>query len=310
MTHIRTNDNLAAPEAFASHAASPILAPVVKRPIEGVGNDGRRIPIQGLVGTCAARNGEAVPLGVVSDRYEVVQMRDLVAAAETAMRSVFTPEQIASTEIRDRASAGGAFVKREYTVKAFKEALEYGNVTSSTLNVGTSVASCLSISTGYDGGTATRLSVGTLDLICQNGMVAMRPVDLVSKRHTKSATVELFQDWLLEATPRFHEQVDELRTWADAGVTWDQMQQTIRDLPSISDRRAEQLIERARIEAAHRGLNAYALSSALTYYSSHDSDEFPVRRTGNDNVATTLEDRQTEVRRWVQSEPFQALLAA
>ena len=45
-------------------------------------------------------------------------------------------------------------------------------------------------------------------------------------------------------------------------------------------------------------------------FASHDSNEFPIRRTGNDNVATTLEDRQVEVRRWVQSEPFRALLAA
>ena len=88
------------------------------------------------------------------------------------------------------------------------------------------------------------------------------------------------------------------------------MQQTIRDLPSISDRRAEQLIERARIEAAHRGLNAYALSSALTCYSIHDSDEFPIRRTGNDNVAKSLKDRQAEVSRWVRSAPFRSLLAA
>ena len=32
-------------------------------------------------------------------------------------------------------------------------------------------------------------------------------------------------------------------------------------------------------------------------FASHDSDEFPIRRTGNDNVATALEGRQADVRR-------------
>ena len=310
LTHFPLNHNYAEPETFASHANSPILAPVVTRPIQGIGKDGRRIPIHGLVGTFAARDGEAIPLGVVSDRFEVVQMRDLCSLAEQAMRQEFTPAQIDTTKIIDSSSNRGAFVKRSYMIRAFNEALKYGNVTSSTLNVGTSVACCLSISTAFDGGSSTRLSVSTYDLICQNGMVAMRPIDFVSKKHTRSAKVAVFRKWLTDATHSFFEQVDELRTWADAGITWDEMQQTIRDLPSISDRRAEQLIERARIEAADRGLNAYALSSALTYYSSHDSDEFPIRRTGNDNVAKSLEARQAEVRRWVQSAPFRSLLAA
>ena len=67
---------------------------------------------------------------------------------------------------------------------------------------------------------------------------------------------------------------------------------------------------RAARECADRGFNVYALTSAFTYYSSHNSDEFPIRNTGNDNVATTLASRQSEVTRWVSSSPFQLLLAA
>ena len=79
---------------------------------------------------------------------------------------------------------------------------------------------------------------------------------------------------------------------------------------SSSETKADRLIYRAGQEVIYRGLNVYALTSAMTYCSSHDSEEFPVRRTGNDNVATALEMRADEVQRWISSAPFQQLLAA
>ena len=78
----------------------------------------------------------------------------------------------------------------------------------------------------------------------------------------------------------------------------------------MSDIKARRMVERTHREVFDRGMNVYALTSAMTYYSSHDSDEFPVRRTGNDNVATALEARSDEVQRWISSEPFKQLLAA
>ena len=101
-----------------------------------------------------------------------------------------------------------------------------------------------------------------------------------------------------------------MRGWAETAITWTQIEDTIRALPSMSERKAERLLDRAARECADRGFNVYALTSAFTYYSSHNSDEFPIRNTGNDNVATTLASRQSEVTRWVSSSPFQRLLAA
>ena len=310
MTFIRSNDNLPRPEIFAGSAAANILSPVVTRPIKGVGRDGQALDMPGFVGTYTVRDGQPVPLGVVSEKYEVVQMRDLTNAAERIMQDAFTPEQLSKIKVRDRSAAGGAWVQRQYVVKAFEEALEYGNQTSAGLAVGTTVAATCSITTSFDGGSSTSLDIGTIDLVCNNGMTALNAVDFFRKRHTKNATTEVFEDWLQDLGPRFSEQVETMKQWSDTGLTWTQIEETVRALPSVSDKKAEKLLERAARECADRGFNVYALTSAFTFYSSHNSEEFPVRVTGNDNVNTTLSDRQTEVSRWVRSQPFQALLAA
>lgn len=310
MSFIRGNDNLPRPQIFASHAGSAILSRVVKRPVQGVGREGQALEMPGYVGTYAVRDGQPVPLGVVSDSYQVVQMRDLCAAAERVMLDAFTPEQLASVEIRDSSAGSGAWVQRQYVVKAFEEALHYGNTTARTLEVGTTVAATCSITTSYDGGSSTQLDVGTLDLVCNNGMTALSMMDWFRKRHTKNATAEVFEDWLHDLAPRFAAQVETMKAWSATGLTWTQIEETVRALPSVSDKKAEKLLERAARECAERGFNVYALTSAFTFYSSHNSDDFPVRVTGNDNVATTLSDRQDEVSRWVRSAPFTALLAA
>ena len=310
MSFIRGNDNLPRPEIFASHAGSHVLNRVVKRPIQGISRDGLPLDMPGYVGTYANQDGQAVPLGVVSTTYEVVQMRDLCELAEAAMMNTFTPEQLNEIEIRDSSANKGAFVKREYVIKAFAEALQYGNATAQIVSLGTTVAATCAITTGYDGGTSTGIDIGTLDLVCNNGMTVLNSIDYMRRRHTSGATIGFFTKWLNDIMPKFQEQVATMRGWAETAITWTQIEDTIRALPSMSERKAERLLDRAARECADRGFNVYALTSAFTYYSSHNSDEFPIRNTGNDNVATTLASRQSEVTRWVSSSPFQRLLAA
>jgi len=310
MSFMRSNDNLPKPPSFLSHASSSILSPVVTRPVQGIGREGQALDMPGYMGTYTVRDGQPVPLGVVSDSYEVVQMRDLTDLAETAMMKALSPEHLGQVEIRDQSANNGSWVQRQYVIKAFSEALEYGNTTSSTLDIGTTVAATCSITTSFDGGTSTNLSLGSIDLVCQNGMVALNAIDFLKRRHTSGANAEFFRVWLKNLMPRFQEQVATMREWSGTSLTWSQIEDTVRALPSVSDKKAEKLLERAARECADRGFNVYALTSAFTFYSSHNSDEFPIRQTGNDNVSTTLSDRQVEVSRWVKSEPFRALLAA
>jgi hypothetical protein len=63
-------------------------------------------------------------------------------------------------------------------------------------------------------------------------------------------------------------------------------------------------------EAASRGRTVWALYSALTFYSSHNSERFGVRNSGNvDNEAVTLDQREREVSRVIGSDAWARLAA-
>ena len=295
------NDNHADP--FRAHVNSPILAPVVKRPLKGVGRNDVDLPVNGLEGTYAFRDNKPVFLGVVSENFNLVQMRDLTEAAESAIKNYFTPEQIQTTKINDVSGRDGAYVERRYTIKAISEDVAYSDI-----DVGTTIAAELRIRTGYDGDTATGCASGTVDLVCDNGMVSWKSLDAIARRHTKFAgDIGVFTPWLEGAMPGFQSKVNTMREWASATATWKQIEAAVEDLPHISERRAEQILARCATEVQNRGYNAYAVSSAFTFYSSHNSSEFPVKKTGNDNVATTLAARETEVGSWLASPAFASL---
>ena len=298
-------------DPFAQASTSSILSPVVARSLLGCDKTGNAtLPVDGFVGNYTVRDGKPVFLGVVSESYKIVQMRELVTSAETAMRNFFDAAALRTVEIKDTSAFNGAVVERRYTVKAFEEALKYGNTTAKTMKVGTTLAAEFRLRTGYDGNTRTSLASGCLDLVCTNGMVAMTDIDAFSRKHTKGATINVFEAWMKDGLKTFDANIAKMREWAQTGVKWSDVEDAVRMLPGVSERRAEKLLDRIAIEVADRGLNAYAVVSGFTYYSSHNSAEFPVRNTGNDNVATTLADREVEVQRWVNSAGFQQLLAA
>lgn len=307
MTIINAADKFFDP--FAEHAGSPILSPVVARDLKGLTVDGgATLPVHGMVGNYTVRDGKPVFLGVVSESYEIVQMRDIVRSAEDAMRQFFTPDQLRTVKVRDCAAFNGAVVERRYTVHAFEKAVTYEGRRG--LNVGTTLAAELRLRTGYDGGTKTSLATGTLDLVCTNGMVAMKATDAIAKKHTRNNTIDVFKVWLTDAVPQFEASLEEARRLAQTELRWSDVEEVIPQLPGMSERRAQQMLARIQTEVRDRGLNAYAVLSGFTYYSSHNSDEFPVRNTGNDNVLTALSDREAEVRKWTASPVFQQLLAA
>ena len=69
------------------------------------------------------------------------------------------------------------------------------------------------------------------------------------------------------------------------------------------------MFSRFGVEVSHRGQNVFSLLSAMTYYSSHNSDEFPTRGREGTEVQT-LHGREAEVQRIIGSPQFRALLEA
>ena len=85
----------------------------------------------------------------------------------------------------------------------------------------------------------------------------------------------------------------------------------IEAFPGMSERVQKSMKDQYLTEVRTRGSNVWALASALTYFSSHNSEEFPIKGSvANDNIAKTLLDRSRKVNTWMNSTPFQSLLLA
>ena len=68
------------------------------------------------------------------------------------------------------------------------------------------------------------------------------------------------------------------------------------------------MMEQLDTEFQKRGTTVWALYSALTYYSSHNSEKFKVKNSSKrDNVERTLIEREKEVLEVERSESFQEL---
>ena len=67
----------------------------------------------------------------------------------------------------------------------------------------------------------------------------------------------------------------------------------------------ERIYDQWEYEKEDKGNNLFALSSALTYWSTHDSNEFPVRqRKGEKNCLGVLAERQKFVGALLKEAPF------
>lgn len=267
-------------------------------------------------------NGQEVPgfvantaedgrvLGVVRSTYSIIQMRHLVEGIESALEKMdLDPDRI---ETKDIVSRNGSYVAREYKMPTL-EGIEYKR-THAKSEVGTKMAMFFRASTSYDGSTPTRIRSGSLDLVCTNGMVTEKDFENFSKRHTMNVTIDHVALDLEKTNRAFISQVERLRSYAETPLPGlETLREKVLLFPTMTERMADRIMYRVEQEAASRGDNLYAFVSALTYYSSHDSDQFPMyAKAGGerDNVPELLAKREEQVRSWLKSKPFQELIAA
>lgn len=291
-----------ADDVFAPFSSSKILFPVAERPVAMLDKTGA-VAATAPDHKILARpdtNGKPVILGVVGSKYTAVTNRDLFSKVEGALAQVLNPGQLRGVQVKDSMAGNGAFCERQYVFPNFK------------VGVGrTEVGYRVVARNSFDGGSPVQLVMGAIDFICSNGLIS-GVFDLVSKRHTSGLTIGVddIANRLGADAASWVERTRRLQQWAETPVDMKTVGDVVRALPGISERRAEAILDRVVTEVMDRGENVWAVYSALTYYSSHDSSQFAVRRTGNDNVASTLAKRGEEVSGWVQSKSFQSLLLA
>ncbi len=241
--------------------------------------------------------------GVVGDKYKVTQMRDFTDATEAMLINALPNDKFKDMEINDTMSHGSAVRCRKYTFPAFSKPIE-------TRKHQTEVALTVAFVQSYDGSTSNGFVTGLLDFFCTNGMIS-GDYTKGNKRHTSGFNLTNFILDMDKVVKDFYNDIQRYQIWAGTDIPVIQAEGTIESLPGMSDRLAKGIKDQYLTEVRTRGSNVWALASALTYYSSHNSEEFPIKGSAaNDNVARALLDRSRKVNTWLRSSVFQNLLLA
>lgn len=241
--------------------------------------------------------------GVVGEKYKVTQMGDFTKATEEMLLEALPNDKFKDMEISDSMSHGSAIRSRKYTFPAFSKPIE-------TRKHQTDVALTVALIQSYDGSTSNGFVTGLLDFFCTNGMIS-GDYTKGNKRHTSGFNLSNFILDMDKVVRDFYKDIQRYQVMASTDIRIPQAEAVLEALPGMSERLAKVMKDQYLTEVSTRGSNVWALASALTYYSSHNSEEFPVKGSAsNDNVAKSLLDRSRRVSTWMNSSPFQSLLLA
>lgn len=283
--------NLSMPEELDYLVQS---APNDFEPIKGAGH------VRGM-GFCNFRTDTEEALGMVKDRYQIVQNADLFESLARALEHAAPARALDGAKIKPSTSYGGAQAFADIAFPSLTEDLVQarGNATALTFR--------LLLWNSFDGSSPVRLAAGAIDGFCTNGMI-FGSYDLFGRRHTKGFSQKDLSDFVGNSFVLFQDKITELRRETFAPIELTQAEEFLKK--NFSERRAAQLLERFAVEAQERGATVWALRSALTYYASHNSSQFAVRNTGQDSAAAVLYGRETEISSLFAGAGWRELLAA
>jgi hypothetical protein len=244
-------------------------------------------------------NDQPVSIGLVGNNYKLLKNRELFEGIEKTFEDVFSSEELNGVIRKDQTSYLGGTCYRDYIFPTIKV-----DISSKRSDVAFRVIAV----NGYDGTSGFKLYSGAIDFFCTNGMVS-GSFDMMVKRHTKGLTIPNMTDRIRRSIDIFYKQADIWKHWVHKNITDEAAEECFKSMPNISDRRVDQLMRRFRIECAVHNRTVWALYSAATSYATVADGEFKIRETGVDHKATTLMNREQQVRSWLNTDEFLKLAA-
>ena len=238
-------------------------------------------------------------LGVVGKNYKKLGTKPLCQSIEQEYVKSLTHEQLDGVRIVDRTAYHGGLCIRQYIFPNIKAELE-----SRTSDVAFRTV----IINGYDGSSSFKFYNGAIDFFCTNGMVT-GSYDMIVKRHTKGLQIPKLTDRLRGSIDIFYKQADTWKHWIRKQISDEAAEECFKAMPNVSERRIQQLMRQFLIECQTHGRTVWALYSAATYYATSNEGIFSVRDTDNDHSASTLMDRERQVRSWLSTDGFKELAA-
>lgn len=132
---------------------------------------------------------------------------------------------------------------------------------------------------------------------------------MIVRRHTAGLTIPRLTDKLRQTIDIFYKQASTWREWVGKNISDEDAEQCYKAMPNVSERRVQQLMRQFAIECGSHGRTVWALYSAATFYASSDRGEFAIRETGSDHKASTLLNRENQVRSWLNTPEFEQIAA-
>ena len=263
-------------------------------------------PVPHAIGRAVVRTDTNAPLGIVGTNYGIAQNPELREQVIESAERALPREFLKGITLSEKVSGGGAFTRFEFTfpnaAQPIRQYLDQGGVRvrDTLLNFKISVVN------SFGGKTPVIAQAGAVDLVCTNGMVAAI-YDTSKKRHTSGFNPEFFGAFLEEQAREYFERIRVWQAWAEKRITPEQAEQTLK-AAGMSERLTNKFMHQFERESAERGRTVWALYSAATFYSSHNSEMFAVRNAANaDNVAETLYKREADVSRLITSAAWRNL---
>lgn len=253
------------------------------------------------IGRVICRTDTGQPLSIVGSKYAIVQNNDLQTTVAEASEAALPRHALQDIELKEFTSHGGRYTRFEYTFPALGADIRQlsGSSTQLKFRIG--------IVNGF-GGSSIRGFAGAYDLICTNGMV-IGEFETSAYRHTAGFNPAKLGAFIEAEAAKYQTRVRVWQEWARKEINLTQAETTL-EAAGMSGKRVTSMMGQFEAEAVTRGATVWALYSALTYYSSHNSEAFGVRNAASvDNVAETLDKREREVARVINSDAFKVLAA-
>ena len=238
-------------------------------------------------------------IGLVGKNYKVLHNKELCEGVEDTFMETLTSEELHGVQRRDRVSYMGGTSIRDYIFPSIRADIESKR---------SDIAFRTIIVNGYDGSSSFKFYHGAIDFFCTNGMVT-GSYDMIIKKHTAGLSVPKLTDRLRNSIDIFYKQTEQWSKWVGKEICDEDAEECFKAMPNVSERRVEQLMRQFRIETQSHGRTVWALYSAATFYASQNAGDFKIRETGQDNSASTLMNRENQVRSWLNTESFTELAA-
>tara|TARA_R110000796_G_scaffold53402_3_gene125387 strand:- start:1009 stop:1989 length:981 start_codon:yes stop_codon:yes gene_type:complete len=239
------------------------------------------------VGRLIRRTDTNQPLGVVGERYAIAQNQDLATKLAEGCEAALPTRALQNIELREHTSRNGRFSRFEYSFPELGADIRQLTGRSTQLKFRVAVANGFS-------GTSIRCQAGAIDWYCTNGMT-FGEFETSVFRHTAGFNPNKVKQFVTLEAERFKERVSIWQRWALNEINPAEAELALEEA-GMAGRTVKGIMEQFDIEAQERGATTWALYSALTYRSSHNSERFGVRNSSNvDNVAEVLDRREREV---------------